>query len=50
MKLIIECTAEECAELLKLKANESYKIPGMEDVGERIGELYASLFHSPNYD
>lgn len=20
------------------------------DVGERISELYASLFHSPNYD
>lgn len=50
MKLIIECTAEECAELLKLKTNESYKIPELEKAGERMGELYASLFRSPNYD
>lgn len=55
--MTIECSAEEFVkikdDLLDAEAEEKTfngKIPGFEYLEEQIGELYASLFRSPNYD
>lgn len=54
--MTIECSAEEFSkikdDLLDAEEEKSFEgeIPDSENVGERISELYASLFHSPNYD
>lgn len=54
--MTIECSAEEFVkikdDLLDIEEEKTFEgeIPGFEDVGERISELYASLFHNPNYD
>lgn len=54
--MTIECSAEEFSKikdaLLDAEEEKTFKgeIPGFENVGERISEIYASLFRSPNYD